>query len=99
MEIKSERNRVFMEDENGEVAAEVTFPACGEHIVEIDHTFVKPGLRGKNVASDLMQAAYDEIKAQGKKARLSCPYAIKWFDRNERARDIVVSSAKQPGAV
>lgn len=91
MEIKHEKNRVFAADSCGEVLGEVTFPDCGEGHVVIDRTFVKPELRGQNLADDLMRAAYKEIKAQGKKACLECPYAVKWFSRHQQAADIVVN--------
>lgn len=90
MEIKHEKNRVFAEDKCGRLLAEVTFPDCGAVGVVIERTFVEPGLRGQNVASDLMQAAYEEIRSQGRKATLCCPYAVKWFDKHTEARDILV---------
>lgn len=91
MEIKYERNRVCATDEKGELLGEVVFPDCADGVVVIDRTFVKPELRGQNLASDLMRAAYNEIKAQGKKASLRCPYSVKWFGRHPRAAEIVVS--------
>lgn len=92
MDIKYERNRVFAADGSGEILGEVTFPDCGEGVVIIDSTFVKPELRGQRLASDLMLAAHKEIKAQGKKACLRCPYAIKWFGRHpQAAAEIVIS--------
>lgn len=91
MEIKYEKNRVYAAGDNGEVLGEVTFPDCADGVVVIDRTFVKPEMRGQDLASDLMRAVYNEIKAQGKKACLECPYAIKWFGRNPQAAEIVVS--------
>lgn len=91
MSIKYEKNRVFAEDGSGEILGEVTFPDCCEGHVVIDSTYVKPELRGQSLASDLMQAAHNEIKAQGKKACLKCPYAIKWFSRHPLATEIVVN--------
>lgn len=90
MELKREKNRVLLEDESGQLVAEVVFPDCGDSRVVIERTFVAPEFRGQNIASQLMQSAYEEIKAQGTKALLCCPYAIKWFDRHTEARDILV---------
>lgn len=90
MNVKCERNRVFAADGKGEVLGEVTFPDCENGHVVIDSTFVKPELRGQRLASDLMRATYNEIKAQDKKACLRCPYAIKWFDRHPQAADEIV---------
>lgn len=90
MDIKYEMNRVFAMDSSGDILGEVTFPSCGDGLVVIERTYVKPELRGQSLASDLMQATHNEIKAQGKKACLKCPYAIKWFCRHPKAADIVV---------
>lgn len=91
MEIKHEKNRVYAGEESGGVLGEVTFPDCADGVVVIDRTFVAPELRGRSLASDLMRAAYDEIKSQGKKACLECPYAVKWFGRHPEARDIMAA--------
>jgi predicted GNAT family acetyltransferase len=73
----------------GALVAEVTFPDAGGGAVDINHTFVDESLRGQGVAAKLMQEAYDEIKAQGKKAVATCPYAVAWFERNPGKRDIL----------
>lgn len=67
MELKREKNRVLLEDESGQLVAEVVFPDCGDSRVVIERTFVAPEFRGQNIASQLMQSAYEEIKAQGTK--------------------------------
>jgi predicted GNAT family acetyltransferase len=41
------------------------------------------------VADELLQDAYDQIKAEGKKARALCPYAVTWFKRHPEAKDIL----------
>jgi len=90
MEFRREKNRVYAEDKNGVTVAEVCFPDCGGNTVKIESTFVSPELRGNNVASDLMLTAYEEIKAQGKKAELKCKYAVKWFEKHPDKRDILI---------
>lgn len=91
MKYTREPNRVFAENEKGNFMAEVTFPEYEEDIVTIDHTYVDPSLRGQGVATELMRHAYEHIKANGKKARATCPYAISWFRRNPEAKDILIS--------
>jgi predicted GNAT family acetyltransferase len=85
----SEYNRVYANDENGRLVAEVTFPPAGNGVVEIDHTFVDDSLRGAGAAGELMEAAYAKIKGDGKRARATCGYAVKWFERHEDKRDIL----------
>ena len=38
MNFKIERNRIFKEDENGKVIAEITFPETEKGVFCIDHT-------------------------------------------------------------
>jgi predicted GNAT family acetyltransferase len=85
----SEFNRVYANDENGRLLAEVRFPPAGAGTVDIEHTFVDDSLRGGGVAGELMEAAYARIKGDGKKALLTCSYARKWFERHEDKRDIL----------
>jgi predicted GNAT family acetyltransferase len=90
MNLISEFNRVYANDENGRLVAEVTFPPIGEGEVEIDRTFVDDSLRGGGVANELLEAAYNRIKADGKKAKAACSYAVKWFANREDKRDILI---------
>ena len=93
MNFIAEKNRIYAMDSNNELVAEITFPHVSSDInsdiVDINHTFVDTSLRGQGVAGKLVEAAYYEIKRQGKKAVVSCAYAIKWFDEHEEYRDIL----------
>lgn len=80
--------RIFALDGNGEILAEVTFPTKEDGVAEIDHTFVAPALRGQGIADKLLQAAADTLRAEGKKARLVCSYAVTWFDRHPEYEDV-----------
>ncbi|MFT8888508.1 MAG: GNAT family N-acetyltransferase [Ethanoligenens sp.] len=88
MQLQSEENRVFVADGMEKVVAEVTFPAVGEGLVDINHTFVDESLRGQGVAGQMMQAVADQLRQQGKKAVLSCSYAVKWFEKHPEYADI-----------
>jgi predicted GNAT family acetyltransferase len=91
MEFERKGNWIFKRDEGGEVVAEVTFPNLREGVVVINHTYVDDSLRGHGVAGELVEAAYDAIKAEGKKAVLTCPYAVKWFHDRPDKNDIVAN--------
>lgn len=58
-------------------------------MLEINHTFVSPSLRGTGMAEKLMQTAAEEISRQGKRAVLTCSYAINWFEHHEEFQDII----------
>ena len=88
MEFQREPGRIYAEEE-GRVIAEVTFPDR-DGAADIDHTFVDDTLRGQGVAGQLLQAAADQIRAEGKRARATCSYAEIWFERHpERGRSAV----------
>ncbi|WRS28757.1 GNAT family N-acetyltransferase [Oscillospiraceae bacterium MB08-C2-2] len=84
MEFKYESNRIFLPGPDGESIAYVTFPHVKEGVVDLDHTFVDPSLRGQGVADLLMQAAVKHIQSQGLRIRPTCPYARKWFAAHAR---------------
>jgi predicted GNAT family acetyltransferase len=77
-----ESNRVYLENENHHMIAEVTFPEVQEGVVEINHTFVDDCLRGQGVASQLLQHAVEQIEKQGKKVIPTCSYAVSWFAKH-----------------
>lgn len=80
MELIYESNRIYGRNDTGELIAEVTFPTIDATTVDIDHTFVDQSLRGQGVANQLLLAAAEHIRAQGKKAVLTCSYAVRWFE-------------------
>jgi predicted GNAT family acetyltransferase len=92
MNFEHEDNRIFARGADGATVAEVTFPELRDGVVVINHTFVDGSLRGRGVAGELVSAAYDAIKADGKQAAVTCPYAVKWFAERPDKNDIVVSA-------
>ena len=82
MDFIKEQNRIYAEDENGKLIAEVTFPESEEGVCTIDHTFVDDSLRGHSVASKLVESAVEQIKEQGKEVNATCTYAQAWLKRH-----------------
>ena len=78
MEFIYESNRIYMNDDKGELIAEITFPLVGENIVDIDHTYVSNVLRGQGIAGKLMVEALKVIEKNGWTANTSCSYADYW---------------------
>lgn len=77
---QKEQNRIHMNDEQGNLIAEVTFPETEPGVFTINHTFVDPSLRGQGIASKLVEAAVDEINARNGEVKATCSYAVKWLD-------------------
>lgn len=84
-----ESNRIYSEDENGKLLAEITFPAVDDETVDINHTFVDDSLRGQGVAGRLMQEAVHTIRTQGKKIQPTCSYAANWFTKHPDQDDLL----------
>ncbi|QHI72622.1 GNAT family N-acetyltransferase [Aminipila terrae] len=82
MIFKHETSRIFYEDENGRVLAEITFPSEMEAVANITHTYVDDSLRGQGIAGKMMEMAIEQIKSEGKTPKFTCSYAVKWAEQN-----------------
>ncbi len=83
MEFIKEGERIYSKDENGKVIAEIEYKEIEHGIFEIYHTFVDESLRGKGVASSLVQEAVEQIQSKNGKIIASCSYAKKWLEHNK----------------
>jgi predicted GNAT family acetyltransferase len=84
-----EQNKIYLNDENNHMIAVVTFPAAGENLVNIDHTFVDGSLRGQGIASKLMEETVAQLRENHIKAKPTCSYAVKWFEEHPECMDVV----------
>ena len=82
MDFKYEEHRIYLEDENGHIVAEITFPMVDEDTVNIDSTYVSSSLRGQGIASKLMEEAAKIIEKNNWKTYLDCSYARVWADKH-----------------
>ncbi len=83
-------NKIYLNNENNQMIAVVTFPKVEEGIVNIDHTYVDGSLRGQGIAGKLMEAAVAHLRENSLKAKLSCSYAVKWFEEHPECSDLIV---------
>ena len=83
MDFLMEDKKIYLEDENHNIIAEIEFEEIGDNTYNIYHTFVNESLRGQGIASLLVQKAVEEIKHRGGKAKASCSYAKAWIERHE----------------
>lgn len=90
MEFIRQENRIYAEDGEGKVIAEVTFPAEGESSVCLDHTFVDNSLRGQGVAGKLIEEVVTFAQKNGKKIRPQCSYAVDWFNKHSEHAGLLV---------
>ena len=81
MEYITKNDRIYVDDSDGNVIAEITFKT-NDGITTIDHTFVDNSLRRQGVAAELVQMAVNKIIADGHKIAATCPYALKWLKQH-----------------
>lgn len=81
MNFQKEDTRIFATNAQGQVIAEVTFPQIDDAYC-INHTFVDESLRGQGIASQLVEMAVTQIEQQGGRVMATCPYAMKWLEKN-----------------
>ena len=89
MEFKYEQHRIYLEDENGQMIAEIDFPMVEEGVVNFNHTYVSDVLRGQGVAGKLMTAAIEVVVKNGWKMRTSCSYAAGWMAKHPERADLL----------
>ena len=79
MDFIKEENRIYVENENNQTIAEVTFYEIEKGQYNIDHTFVDNTFRGQGIGSKLVQEAVNAINKKGAKIEATCPFARKWL--------------------
>lgn len=89
MDFIHNENQIAVYSTNNELLAEVTFPYIEDGVVEINHTFVDPSLRGQGVAGKLMAELADELKNRHLKAVPTCSYAVGWFEKHQELQKLI----------
>jgi predicted GNAT family acetyltransferase len=75
---------------DGELAGIAEYRAS-ERIVTFIHTQVMPEFEGKGVASGLIRAALDDVRAHDKKVRAVCPFVRGYVEKHsDEYGDLVV---------
>ena len=81
MDFIKEKNRIYVQDGQGKILAEIEFEKIEENVYNIYHTFVDESLRGQGVASKLVEEAVKEIETRNGKIQATCSYAKTWIER------------------
>jgi predicted GNAT family acetyltransferase len=84
---KHETGRFYMENENGQMIAEINYQYV-ENYIAATHTFVDPVLRGQGIAQKLVDAVVAVARNEGKKIDPVCPYILKLFQRDAVYSDV-----------
>ncbi|RBP59714.1 hypothetical protein DES36_11865 [Alkalibaculum bacchi] len=83
-------NKCFYLGENEEnPIAEITYKPTENGRVIIDHTYVSPQLRGKQIAKGLVDCVANYCREENLKVLPLCSYAQKLMKKNEEYTDIL----------
>lgn len=92
-----EDGRIYAENVENELMAEVTYVPMGDRKVNINHTYVNPALRGQGVAGEMLKLLAEYLRENGLKASATCSYAVSWLNKNKVAySDIIWSKQNNP---
>ncbi|MBE0701187.1 MAG: N-acetyltransferase [Acholeplasmataceae bacterium] len=84
-----ESHRIYVLNEEGKLIVDATFPFIKPNVINVNHTYVDPELRGQGIASQLMHEVYKFAKLKGHKMVATCPYAVVWFKKHKEHNDII----------
>lgn len=73
--------RFYLNNDENQMIAEVTYTEAGTNILIIDHTFVDPSLRGQGVGGKLIEEVVKLAIKDNKKIVPLCPFAKKVFEQ------------------
>ncbi|XID74457.1 GNAT family N-acetyltransferase [Alkanindiges sp. WGS2144] len=71
----------FIKNDKGQQIAKMTYVYRDKNLIDINHTFVDPSLRGQGVAHKLFDAAIAFANDKQLKIIPTCSYAVTMFER------------------
>ena len=74
----------------GEMDAEITYVPKGEGVIEANHTFVDPRIRGQGVAHQLVDQLADFARKENLKIYPTCPYVVALFEKSTEYDDLKI---------
>jgi predicted GNAT family acetyltransferase len=90
----NEKNGNFEAFIDGKRAGLMTYTWAGEERFIIDHTEVEEAYNGKGVGKEMLLAAVDFARKNGKTIIPLCPFAKATFQKHEELQDVLVNQAQ-----
>ncbi|SHF38851.1 GNAT family N-acetyltransferase [Chryseobacterium takakiae] len=90
----NEKNGNFEAFIDGKRAGLMTYTWAGEERFIIDHTEVEEAYNGKGVGKEMLLAAVDFARKNGKTIIPLCPFAKATFQKHEEIQDVLVNQAQ-----
>ena len=85
----SSKEQTWLPGDDGSKLALIDYPEIRPGVVNIVHTEVDPGLGGQGIAGKLTQTVAEQLRREGRKAILTCSYAVKWFAKHPEYSDVL----------
>ena len=82
------RGRHFINDESGNMVAEITYAVQHPDTMVVDHTEVEQDLQGQHVGNDLVEAIVEHARAKGRKIIPVCPFVKAVMERKPEYSDV-----------
>lgn len=89
-EIKFKDNMFYIDNDEGNIVAKITFFFQEENVIAIDHTIVDKELRGQNIAGMLLKKVVELAREKHLKVVPICSYAVVKLTRNDEYKDILL---------
>jgi len=88
-DIKKGDHKFYIGDDEQNPKAEITFKETGEHVLNVDHTYVSEELRGEGVGGKLVGRMVEHARSEGKKIDPTCSYTKKKMEETSEYRDVL----------
>ncbi len=83
------RGRHYINDEKGNMVAEITYAVQHPDTMVVDHTEVKEDLQGQDIGLQLVEAVVEHARAKGRKIVPVCTFAKAIIERKEEFGDVL----------
>lgn len=85
--IDNAENKRFELTVDGQIAY-LEYMQAGDNLV-LSHTEVPEGLEGRGIGSSLVKHVLEKLKAEDRKAIITCPFAISYIKRHREYLSVV----------
>lgn len=90
------RGRHYINDDSGNMVAEITYAVQHPDIMVVDHTEVADDLQGQNIGYQLVEAVAEHARAKGRQIVPVCTFAKAILERGNGFQDILSKEGGQP---
>jgi len=83
------RGRFFIEDEDGNNMAEISYMVEPNNVLVVEHTEVDESLQGQNIGLQLVTAVVEEARNSGRKIVPVCSFARAVIEKKPEFADVI----------